>query len=296
MAPTVITERKINLQNRTSHSNLNRKIEREKAYRNRNLKQEEENEYYEENEDENYQQYTPPRFHHKNDSNYQDETEIPSPRFHHKNDSNYQNENEYTPIRFPKEQKYIENQPQDISDIPPEPEIIQISRDKSTAAKNEKQEPKGFAQYFRTCKPYKEEMDAEYMGIKMHYEIEILGWINNKCTLKFTSKATGIGNSFGKEYGIDPSDANISTFAPNVKCEFSKAQLLYVGDSILQENERNSGSNNNMLKNPNKIEFPEFENMTMQDIKLLQVIFADKACKILNLEELKNILRTLTDF
>ena len=51
MAPTVITERKINLQNRTSHSNLNRKIEREKAYRNRNLKQEEESEYYEENED-----------------------------------------------------------------------------------------------------------------------------------------------------------------------------------------------------------------------------------------------------
>ena len=275
MTPTVVTERKINHQNIYAHSDLSQKIDKEKAYSNK--KNQDETEYYEESKDEEYREYEPPRF-------------------HHKNDFNYQNERENTAIRFPKEQKYNEDKPQDISDIEPEPEIIELSREKTISFKTEQPKDNGFSQYFKTCKPYKEEMDSEYMGIKMHYELEIVGWINNKCTIKFTSKATGVGDSFGEEYGLDPSDANISTFAPNVKCEFSKAQLAYVGDSILQENERNNGSKNNMLKNPNKIEFPEFENMSMQDIRLLQVIFADKACRILNLEELKNILKTLTDF
>lgn len=276
MAPTIVTERKINFKNHSAHPNLSRKIDREKSYTNKNNPKEEIN-YYEETEDENYNEYEPPRFHHKGDFEYQEEREN-------------------TPIRFPKEQRYNENITRDISEISPEPDIIQIQKETAKTIKHHPKEPQGFAQYFRNCKPYKEQMDSEYMGINMHYEIEILGWINDKCTIKFTSKATGIGNSFGKEYGLDPSDANISTFAPNVKCEFSKAQLLYVGDSILQENERNNGAQNNMLKNPNQIEFPEFENMTMQDLKLLQVIFADKACKILNLEELKNILKTLTEF
>lgn len=272
MVPTVVTERRINLQNRYSQTHLSQNLNKQK---NKIKPNKENNDYYEET-DEEYNEYTPPRFHYKGDSGYQAEQE---------------EKQEIKPIRFPKGQN--NNRTRDISEISPEPKIEQLPAEKETLYSSK--EPKGFAGNFKACKPYKEETDSEYMGIKMHYEIEILGWINNKCTIKFTSKATGIGKSFEKEYGIDPSDAMISTFAPNIRCEFSKAQLLYVGDSILQENERNAGSNNNMLKNPNNIEFPEFENMTIQDLKLLQVVFADKACKMLNLEELKSIFRSITE-
>jgi hypothetical protein len=156
--------------------------------------------------------------------------------------------------------------------------------------KSKKNEPSKFASNLQTCKPYKETMDAEYLGVRINYAIEILGWENNKCILNFKSQMTGIGDTFSKTYDIDPEDVAVNSFTPNIRCEFTKAQLLYMGDSALQEEERNNGANNNMLKNPNDIVFPEFQNMTIEDAKLLHVIFGNKACKIQNLEELKNML------
>ena len=51
-----------------------------------------------------------------------------------------------------------------------------------------------------------------------------------------------------------------------------------------------------MSKNPNDIVFPDFEDMTVEDAKLLQVVFGNQACKMLNVEELKNILNSALDF
>jgi hypothetical protein len=107
---------------------------------------------------------------------------------------------------------------------------------------------------------------------------------------------TGVDESFKDMYGIDPSDATISAFTPNIRCEFTKTQLLYIGDSALQENERNNGAKNNMLKNPNDIVFPDFEDMSIEDAKLLHVVFGNQACKMLNLEELKQIFNSAMDF
>ena len=60
--------------------------------------------------------------------------------------------------------------------------------------------------------------------------------------------------------------------------KFTKQQLLYVGDNILEE----SKSDRNMLKNPDEIEFPDFKDMSFSDVKLLQIILNDKACKVVN--------------
>ena len=153
--------------------------------------------------------------------------------------------------------------------------------------------PNSFYNNFRTCKPYREKMSAEYMGVNMDYDIEIAGWNNGKCILNFTSKMTSVGESFSQLYGIDPSDAVVSAFAPNIRCEFTQAQLLYAGDSILQEKERDKGAKNNMLKNPNEISFPDFKDISVDDAKLLQVIFGDKACKIVNIDELMKVFKSL---
>ena len=148
----------------------------------------------------------------------------------------------------------------------------------------------------QTCKPYRETLRVQYMGIDMIYKIDIEGWQNGKCILNFETNANGIGSDFMAQYGVDPSEVNVSAFTPKIRCEFSKAQLLYVGDSLLEENSRSGNPNNKMLKNPQDITFPEPDKMQLSDLKLLDVIIRQKACKITNWNEFKSIIQELSDF
>lgn len=147
----------------------------------------------------------------------------------------------------------------------------------------------------KSCIPYKETLKAQYMGVDMIYKISIDGWHNGKCILNFETNATGTGSDFMQEYGIDPSEVSVSAFTPKIRCEFTRAQLLYVGDAILEENSRgNSGSK--MLKNPNDITFPEPDKMSLSDLKLLDLLLRQKACKITNWNEFKSIIQEVVDF
>ncbi len=206
-------------------------------------------------------------------------------------------------IRFPKEMFRKDQPPR--KESPPkvqkqeEPQIVKedIKQEKSSSNRIKKDENSYLSKFIKTCKPYKETLNAKYMDIDMNYEIEIAGWINNKCVINFTSKANGISSDFGKEYGLTPDDIiNIDVFAPKIRCEFTKTQLLLAGDSILQENERNAGKKNNMLKDPNNISFPEFTDLSLSDYKLLQILFSPNTCKILNLEDLKKLFTDILNF
>ena len=134
------------------------------------------------------------------------------------------------------------------------------------------------------------------MGMDMNYKVSIEGWINNKCRLNFTANIGGANSSFSSIYGIDASDATILSFAPKIQCNFTKQQLEYVGDSILQEQERNQGATNNMLKNPNEISMATFTNINDSDKRLLEVILSDNACTILNTNDLNNLMQNLMQF
>lgn len=142
------------------------------------------------------------------------------------------------------------------------------------------------------CAPYKETSTSEYMGMNIRYTIEILGWQNGKCILNFESDFAGSGSSFEDTYGIPAESAQIFGFAPKVRCEFTKQQLLYVGDSILEEN----NPNRKMLKDPNQISFPNMNDLSVNDVKLLQVIFNDRACNVVNSDDLTKIFEGLFNF
>ena len=279
MAPTVVTERRINLQNRYANTGLSEKVNKEVLPES---SQESEDEYY---EDDDYHEEPPAE---KNES------------FLNKKVITFEQLNK--PIRFRKEPQ---EPPQSKFDQTESVRMTNTQRQEvSRNYNNETRQasniensvsnlPNSFYNNFRTCKPYREKMSAEYMGVNMDYDIEIAGWNNGKCILNFTSKMTSVGESFSQLYGIDPSDAVVSAFAPNIRCEFTQAQLLYAGDSILQEKERDKGAKNNMLKNPNEISFPDFKDISVDDAKLLQVIFGDKACKIVNIDELMKVFKSL---
>ena len=139
------------------------------------------------------------------------------------------------------------------------------------------------------CTPYTEKLKTEYMGMNVEYTVEISGWINNRCILNFSMDILSPGSKFESTYGISDDMVEVFGFAPKVRCEFSKQQLLYVGDSILEEKQKDR----KMLKNPEQIDFPDFRDLSFSDMKLLQVILNDRACKILNSDEILNMFENL---
>ena len=132
------------------------------------------------------------------------------------------------------------------------------------------------------CKPYSENLDTNLGGVNFNFKVRIEGWVNNKCVMNFTANSTGINDMFKTLYGVEPSQATIVSFEPKVRCEFTREHLRTVGDSILQEEERNRGARNNMLKNPADINLSALANPTESDQKLLDLVLNDRACTILN--------------
>lgn len=139
--------------------------------------------------------------------------------------------------------------------------------------------------HIKTCKPYRETLDSDLSGVDFNFLLTIDGWQDNKCIMNFQAKSQGINNSFKSIYGVDSSQAAVYTFEPNIRCAFTKAQLQSVGDSILQEQERNMGARNNMLKNPSDINLTNFYNLSDNDRKLLDILLNQNACTILNVND-----------
>ncbi|MBO5446603.1 hypothetical protein J6A34_03755 [bacterium] len=133
----------------------------------------------------------------------------------------------------------------------------------------------------KNCKRYTETLDSTISGVDFNFKISILGWVDNKCRVDFVAQSTGINQMFSSLYGMDPSMAEITTFEPKVRCEFTKQQLEKVGDSILQEEERSNGGGR-MLKDPTTIPMPSLSNMSGSDLDLMNVITKEQACTILN--------------
>lgn len=148
----------------------------------------------------------------------------------------------------------------------------------------------------KTCKPYSEQLNSNVGGIDFSFNITIAGWVNNKCRVDFIAQSTGINSLFESLYGVNPSQAQIMTFEPKIKCEFTKQQLEKVGDSILQEEERNRGARNNMLKNPADIDISGLANMSGSDAELMNVILNDRACTILNATDSQGMFESLFNF
>lgn len=132
----------------------------------------------------------------------------------------------------------------------------------------------------KTCTPYSESLDSSLLGLNFNFNIQIKGWENSKCRIDFTARSTGVNGLFKALYGVDASNAQISTYEPVARCAFTKQQLDSVGDSILQEQARKRGGK--MLKNPDEIDISSLSSMSSNDQALMDMIFRQGACSISN--------------
>lgn len=148
----------------------------------------------------------------------------------------------------------------------------------------------------KSCKKYSETLDSSISGVDFNFKISILGWVDNKCRVDFEANSTGINEMFSLIHGMDPSMAKISSFEPNVRCEFTKEQLVRVGDSILQEEEREQNGSSKMLKNPGLVTIKPASELSGSDAALMDVILREGACTILNAPDSNAIFESLFNF
>lgn len=147
---------------------------------------------------------------------------------------------------------------------------------------------KKYLNNFRTCEPLHITESMDIFGLKISFQVDINGWVNNKCSYYMTGNIGGLGKDIREVFNINQSvtDEQIEKFKPVIECNFSKAELNTMIDAFIARNERNTIQIAQMLEKPNKKYNDSIQKLTPEEEKFVQMITTGNVCKIPNSSEL----------
>lgn len=147
---------------------------------------------------------------------------------------------------------------------------------------------KKYLNNFRTCEPLHISESMDIFGLKISFQVDINGWVNNKCSYYMTGNIGGLGKDIREVFNINQSvtDEQIAKFKPVIECNFSKAELNTMVDAFVARSERNTTQIAQMLEKPNKKYNDSAQKLTPEEEKLVQMITTGNVCKIPNSAEL----------
>lgn len=147
---------------------------------------------------------------------------------------------------------------------------------------------KKYLNNFRTCEPLHITESLDFFGLKISIQVDINGWVNNKCSYYMTGNIGGLGKDIREVFNINQSvtDEQIEKFKPVIECNFSKAELNTMVDAFVARSERNTTQIAQMLEKPNKKYNDSIQKLTPEEEKLVQMITTGNVCKIPNSSEL----------
>ena len=147
---------------------------------------------------------------------------------------------------------------------------------------------KKYLNNFRTCEPLHISESMDIFGLKISFQVDINGWVNNKCSYYMTGNIGGLGKDIREVFNINQSvtDEQIAKFKPVIECNFSKDELNTVVDAFVARSERNTTQIAQMIEKPNKKYNDSIQKLTPEEEKLVQMITTGNVCKIPNSSEL----------
>lgn len=147
---------------------------------------------------------------------------------------------------------------------------------------------KKYLNNFRTCEPLHISESMDIFGLKISFQVDINGWVNNKCSYYMTGNIGGLGKDIREVFNINQSvtDEQIAKFKPVIECNFSKAELNTMVDAFVARSERNTTQIAQMLEKPNKKYNDSIQKLTPEEEKFVQMITTGNVCKIPNSSEL----------
>ena len=128
----------------------------------------------------------------------------------------------------------------------------------------------------------------DIFGLKISFQVDINGWVNNKCSYYMTGNIGGLGKDIREVFNINQSvtDEQIAKFKPVIECNFSKDELNTMVDALVARRERYTTQIAQMLEKPNKKYNDSIQKLTPEEEKLVQMITTGNVCKIPNSAEL----------
>lgn len=138
----------------------------------------------------------------------------------------------------------------------------------------------------RTCEPLHVHEYLDIFGLKVSFDLDINGWVKDKCAYNLTGNMSGIGKDIREVFNVNVSDEEIAKIKPVIKCNFTKEQLNILVDAIIARNERNETQIAQMLKHPDKKIDESNVKLTPEEEKLVQLLVSGTACTIPNSQEL----------
>lgn len=147
---------------------------------------------------------------------------------------------------------------------------------------------KKYLNNFRTCEPLHITESLDFFGLKISIQVDINGWVNNKCSYYMTGNIGGLGKDIREVFNINQSvtDEQIAKFKPVIECNFSKDELNTMVDALVARRERYTTQIAQMLEKPNKKYNDSAQKLTPEEEKLVQMITTGNVCKIPNSSEL----------
>lgn len=147
---------------------------------------------------------------------------------------------------------------------------------------------KKYLNNFRTCEPLHISESMDIFGLKISFQVDINGWVNNKCSYYMTGNIGGLGKDIREVFNINQSvtDEQIAKFKPVIECNFSKDELNTMVDALVARRERYTTQIAQMLEKPNKKYNDSIQKLTPEEEKFVQMITTGNVCKIPNSSEL----------
>lgn len=144
---------------------------------------------------------------------------------------------------------------------------------------------KRYNENLRNCVPLHFNQYIDIFGLKIYFNFDINGWVNNKCEIKISGNIKSVGKDIREVYEIKVSDEQLAQINPVVECNFTKDQLAIAVDALVSRNKQSEIALKKMMSAPEKA-ISLKKQYTPEEEKFFKTMMSENVCQLQNKDEL----------
>ena len=136
---------------------------------------------------------------------------------------------------------------------------------------------------FRTCEQIHIKHSTDLFGLKINYQFDIDGWVDNKCAYYMTGNIGALGNDIREVFEIKASDELVAKIKPDIRCNFTREQLDLLVDGFIAAQERKGSEKLSRMEGKTSTGRTK---LSPAEEKMMEMLMSSGACSLTNQEEL----------
>ncbi len=166
---------------------------------------------------------------------------------------------------------------------------LEMAKENDTTLKLEELS-KRYLNNLRTCEQIHVSETIDFFGLKISFNADINGWVDNKCAYSVSGKIHSLGKDIREVYGVKATDEDLAKIEPAIKCNFSQDELNTLVDGLIAASKRNQEK---IIDVSDKSGSSKYNSLSPEEQKLVQMLIAGNVCTIPNLNEIIEQYSTL---